>query len=102
MYRQSKVGPSRARGGAATPCLARLTRLHLVGLLVGLECSHGGVWPKFVSWMVRLLFPWHRICFTLCLKAHFDYNSIVSKYKCCKIEVLQYKWNYVNSKGICM
>ena len=77
-------------------------RLRLVGLLVGLERSHGGVLPKFVGWMGRLLIPCHRICFMLCLKAHFDYNSIVSKYKCCKIEVLQYKWNYVNCKGICV
>jgi len=32
-------------------------RLRLVGLLVGLEHSHGGVWPKFVGWLGRLLIP---------------------------------------------
>ena len=29
-------------------------RLRLVGLLVGLERSHGGVWPKFIGWLGRL------------------------------------------------
>jgi hypothetical protein len=34
--------------------------------------------------------------------AHFDYNSIVFQYKSCKIVILQYKWNYINSKSICV
>ena len=34
--------------------------------------------------------------------AYFDYNSLVFKYESCKIVILQYKWNYVNSKGICV
>ena len=38
----------------------------------------------------------------LSLMAYFDYNSIVFQYKSYKIVILQYKWNYVNSKSICV
>ena len=34
--------------------------------------------------------------------AHFDNFPLVFKYLSCKTCFLQYKWNYVNSKGICV
>jgi hypothetical protein len=38
----------------------------------------------------------------LSLMVHFDYSSIVFQYKSYKIVILQYKWNYVNTKIICV
>ena len=34
--------------------------------------------------------------------AHFDHFPLVFKYLSCKTCFLQYKWNYINSKGICV
>ena len=42
------------------------------------------------------------ICIMLSLMVYFNYNSIVFQYKSYKIVILQYKWNYVNSKAICV
>jgi hypothetical protein len=48
------------------------------------------------------LILWCRICISLSLVVHFDYNSIIFQCKSCKIVILQYKWNYVNGKSICV
>ena len=61
-----------------------------------------GACPGFARWMGRLLVLWCMIYITLCLMAYFDYNSLVFMYVTYKIVIPQYKWNYVNSKGICV
>ena len=52
--------------------------------------------------MGHLLVLWCMIYITLCLMAYFDYNSLAFMYVTYKIVIPQYKWNYVNSKGICV
>ena len=77
-------------------------RLAPVGSWLGLDLFYIGARPKLGGWMGLCLIPCCMICITLSLMAYFDYNSIVFQYKSCKIVILQYKWNYVNSKGICV
>ena len=67
-------------------------RLAPLGSWLGLDLFYVGAQPKLGGWMG----------ITLSLMAYFNYNSIVFQYKSCKIVILQYKWNYVNSKGICV
>ena len=108
------VGPRGGGGGTSAPSvrahlgcgriLAGLAHHHLapMGSCLGLDLFYIGAQPKFGNWMGLCLIPWCIICITLSLMAYFDYNSIVLQYKSCKIVILQYKWNYVNSKGICV
>jgi hypothetical protein len=89
-------GCGRTMAGPTRHCLAP------VGSWLGLDLLYVGARPKLGGWMGLCLIPWCMICITLSLMAYFDYNSIVFQYKSYKIVVLQYKWNYANSKGICV
>jgi hypothetical protein len=88
-WRCALLGPSR-------------NHLHLVGLLVDLECSHGGAWPRYVGWMGLLCFPWCRCCVYTFRVAPFDYISIIFAFCACKTVNLQYMWKYVNMNNICV
>ena len=77
-------------------------RLCMVGSWVGPDHCHVGARPKFYVGVGRCLVLSCRIYITLCLIAHFIYFPLVFKYLSCKTCFLQYKWNYINNKGICV
>jgi hypothetical protein len=89
------------RCGRTLPGLS-LHRLCLVGLLVDLERSHGGAWPRCVGWMGLHCFPWHWCCIYTFVVAPFDYISTIFAFCVCKLVNLQYMWKYVNMNNICM
>ena len=72
----------------------------MVGSWVGLGPSHVGARPRFIVG-VGLYFDLLRfsaLCFPV-LRLLFCF-PLVFEYEAYKIVILQYKWNYVNSKGI--
>jgi hypothetical protein len=77
-------------------------RLRLVSLLVDLEHSHGGAWPRCVGWMGLLCFPWRRCCLYAFRIAPFDYISTIFAFCVYKTVNLQYMWKYVNMNNICV
>ena len=106
--RLQKVGPDGGGGGAESP-LVRAHQgwpprhhLHVVGYWLGLDHPYVCARPRFACWMGHLLILWCMICIMLCLMVYFDYNSLVFMYVTCKTVIPQYKWIYVNKKGICV
>jgi len=53
-----------------------------------------------VEWAFHLI-PWTEFALYFVQRRIFYYNSLVLNYRSCNIGILQYKWNYVNSKSIC-
>ena len=108
MHHLRKLGPGRAAWGTVHPRCGRTlagpthNRLAPVGSWLGLDLFYVGARRKFGGWMGLCLIPWSMICIMLSLMVYFNYNSIVFQYKSYKIVILQYKWNYINSKGICV
>ena len=76
--------------------------LALVGSWLGLDLLYVSAHPSFGS----LNGPSFILCVDQCLSllglCLFDYNPTIFVYMLYKIVNLQYKWNYVNSKGICV
>ena len=76
--------------------------LALVGFWLGLGCILGGILPSLDVWMGLCLSPWCRIHITLSRLRILVCFPLVFEYESCKTCFLKYKWNYVNSKGICV
>ena len=98
-----KTGPKRSWGR----CRRTLgsfagQRLTLVSFQLGLGFILGGILPSLDVWMGLCLSPWCRICITLSRLRILVCFPLVFEYESCKICFLEYKWNQVNSKGICI
>jgi len=77
-------------------------RLALVGSWLGLDLLYVGAQPSFSSLDgPSLIFCVDKLLHLLGLRL-FYHNPTVIVYMLCKPVNLQYKWNYINSKGICV
>ena len=74
----------------------------MVGSWGRLGHYYAGAWPRFVGYMGLSSISFERICVTLFLMAHFDYNYTVFLYMSCKTLIFQYMWKYVNMNNICV